>query len=335
MTHALVCHRIKAVTPIHKKITSVLKSFSKSIAGYRLVIPNDTIPFFHYYRQIMKAIFLLPVFLFLSSFLFAQDMVFQTFKDRRVINVHSVDMLPAQKLDFRVSHRFGDMGDGWESFYGLETASDVLIGFEYGLTDDLNIGAYRTKGAGPLTQLLNGSLKYRLLSQKTDNSMPLSLTALAVASASTMSKSDDEQALNRFDKTAHRLSYTWQIILARKFSDYFSLQLAPGYTHRNLVAANDENGIFSLSGAFRLQLTKVFGLIADVNLPFSSLRTSENNYYPALGLGLEVETGGHVFQINFTNARAIIANDYIPKTRSDWTEGEFRLGFTISRMFNL
>lgn len=283
----------------------------------------------------MKKIYLFLALSFLASSLTAQEWVSQTFKDRRVINAHSVEMLPGRKLDFRVSHRFGDVGDGWETFYGLETAADVLIGFEYGLSDKLNIGAYRTKGAGPLTQLLSGSLKYSLLRQKEDDSMPLTLTALAVASASTMSQSEDEQALSSFPEAAHRFSYTWQLILARKFSDYFSLQLAPGYTHRNLVGAEDENGLLSLSGAFRLQLTKVFGIIADVNLPFSDLRTTDNGYYPALGVGLEIETGGHVFQLNLTNARGLIENDYIPYTQSNWTDGAFRLGFTISRMFNL
>ncbi len=263
------------------------------------------------------------------------DFTYNTFKDTRVINVHSVETLAKRKLDVRISHRFGNVKDGWESLYGLENAVDVMIGAEYGVTDDFNIGIYRTKGAGPLRQLLNGFAKYRVLKQAKDKGMPFSLTALAVGTYSTMESSELENVLNNFQEDAHRLSYTYQLMIARKFSDFFSLQLAPGLTHRNLVDFNDENNLFSLGVASRIQISKVFGLILDGNFTFSDLRTNDNNYYPALGVGLEIDTGGHVFQINLTNATGISENDYIPYTQSNWADGEFRLGFTISRLFNL
>ena len=113
------------------------------------------------------------------------------------------------------------------------------------------------------------------------------------------------------------------------------MQISPGYIHRNFVPQNDENGLFSLGLAARLQLTKVFGLIADTTIPFSSLRTTDQGFYLPLGFGLEVDTGGHVFQINLTNTTGLAATDYIPNTRSNWADGQFRLGFTISRLFNL
>ena len=146
---------------------------------------------------------------------------------------------------------------------------------------------------------------------------------------------DDPEVLNSFPKTAHRFANHISLLIGRKFSDRFSLQVIPAYTHRNLVATQDENGLFSLGFATRLQLSKVFGVIVDGTFPFSDIRNSENGYYPALGIGLEVETGGHVFQINLTNATGIMETDYIPNTRSNWGDGEFRLGFTISRLFNL
>jgi hypothetical protein len=92
---------------------------------------------------------------------------------------------------------------------------------------------------------------------------------------------------------------------------------------------------FSLGVGTRIQLSKVFGIIADATFPFSDLRTSDNGFYPAVGVGLEIETGGHVFQVNFTNATGIMETDYIPYTTSNWADGEFRLGFTVSRVFNL
>ncbi len=276
-----------------------------------------------------------------ASSLLAQDYVYRTFKDTRVINTHSVETLQKRKLDIRIMHRFGDLfGDsgGWETFYGLENATDVAIGAEYGVTDDFTVGLLRAKGAGPLRQLVNGLAKYRILRQAESEGSPITLTAVGVLSVSTMQKSENPEAINFFQTFEHRMAYTVQALIARQFSERFSLQIAPGYTHRNLVQFGDQNGIVSLGLASRIQLTKVVGLILDANLPLSGAQSvfEENETYaPALGIGLEFDTGGHVFQINLTNATGIMENDYIPYTTSRWSEGEFRLGFTISRLFNL
>lgn len=268
----------------------------------------------------------------------AQDFVYRTFKDRRVINSQSVETLPKRKLDVRITHRFGDLaGDagGWPTFYGLENAADVLIGAEYGVTDNLNVGLFRTKGAGPRTQLLNGILKYRVLRQKTEGGSPVTVTAIGMATGTTVEESSDEESINFFDKTAHRFQYFGQILIARKFSDGFALQVGPSWVHRNLVAFGEDSDIISIAVAARIQLTKVFGLIADASFPISDQLTTDNGFYFPIGVGLEIETGGHVFQINLTNARGIVEPDFIANTQTDWLEGQFRLGFTISRIFNL
>ncbi len=286
----------------------------------------------------MKRFLLLPILLFTTCFLFAQETentnVQGTFKDTRVINSHTVETVQARKLDFRIGHRFGDLNGGWNTFYGLENATDVLFSFEYGVKDNLTIGLSRTKGAGPLKALLNGSAKYKVISQKTQNGSPVSITLMALATASTANKSAVPDLINSFEKSSHRFAYHFQGIIARKFSDGFSFQIMPGYTHRNIVTNEDENGLLSLGFATRIQLTKVIGFIADFTYPFSSFR-NDNDYYPPFGVGIEIETGGHVFQVNFTNASGIMETDYIPNTQSNWGDGEFRLGFTISRMFNL
>ncbi|MCB0630777.1 MAG: DUF5777 family beta-barrel protein [Saprospiraceae bacterium] len=274
------------------------------------------------------------------------EMVSQTFKDRRVINTHSVETLPARKLDVRIAHRFGDLlgeNGGFQTFFGLENAADVMIGAEYGLTNRFTVGLYRTKGAGitpegnsGLNQLTNGIFKYRVLHQTVDQIVPFSMTLVGVVSVSTAKQIDDNPDLIRsFPKFAHRMATNWQIILARKFSDGFSLQILPSYTHRNLVTFEDENGIFAFGAATRIQLNKVVGIIADITVPFNERRTSEAGYYYPFGIGLEFDTGGHIFQVNFTNATGIMETDYIPYTTSNWGDGEFRLGFTISRLFNL
>ena len=286
-------------------------------------------------------LFFTLLFCLIFSYAYSQEkseIEYRTFKDSRVINSHSAETLPARKMDFRVSHRFGDLAGsngGWETFYGLENATDISIGIDYGVTDRLTLGLNRSKGAGPLTRLVNGTVKYKLIGQGIKEGAPVTLTLLGGASISTAKKIDDPELLSSFPKTAHRMVYNFQAIFARKFSERFALQVSPGYVYRNYVPQNDENGLFHLGLALRLQLTKVFGLIADTTVPFSDLRTADQGYYLPLGFGLEVDTGGHVFQINLTNTTGLAPTDYIPNTRSNWADGQFRLGFTISRLFNL
>lgn len=267
------------------------------------------------------------------------EKVVKTFKDTRIINSHSVETLKAHKLDFRIAHRFGDLaGDagGWPTFYGLENAADVSIGLEYGVTDNITIGLSRTKGSGPLKQNVLGMLKIAVMKQEINGNLPFSLTVLGRSSYSTMQKSQTEGVLHFFENSAHRLSYHLGIYAARKFGDRFSLQANVAWTYRNIVPDNDLNDLVSAGAAMRIQITKAFGLILDGTVPFSTLRTAENGFYPAFGVGFEFDThGGHVFQINLTNATGIEETDYIPYTRSNWGEGEFRLGFTISRLFSL
>lgn len=268
-----------------------------------------------------------------------QETVFQTFKDTRVINSHSVETLKAGRMDIRISHRFGDIAGtagGWQTFYGLENASDIMIGAEFGLSDNIMMGINRTKGAGPLKQNVHSFLKFRMITQEYEGHQPFSLAFLALATGSTMPKSEIEGVLNFFEKPAHRFSYHLQVIMARQFSERFSFQISGGWTYRNIVPSNDQNDLVSIGAASRLQLTKSIGIIVDANFPLSGLRTTENGYYPAVGVGFEWETGGgHVFQLNLTNSTGIAETDYIPYTQSNWSDGQYRLGFTISRLFTL
>lgn len=269
----------------------------------------------------------------------------RTFKDTRIIHAHSVEMLPKRKLDVRIGHRFGDMfgpAGGWESFYGLENAADVLIGADYGLSDRINIGAYRSKGTGDLRALVSGLAKVRFVEQS-DLGSPLSIAMLGVFSTSTMARNPNPGFVSSFPNFTDRMAFALQVLLAHKFSDRFSLQLLPSYVHRNRVRGDDVNGMLSVGLAGRIQITKVFGLIIDTAVPlngpqypFASLvPASVGDYQPILGFGLEIDTGGHVFQANFTNAMGLIETDYLVNTRSNWLEGGFRFGFTISRRFNL
>ncbi len=286
------------------------------------------------FRSFFSIIYTL-VFLQLS---FAQDEVFQTFNDTRVINSHSVEVLPHKKFDLRISHRFGDMfGDngGWSTLYGIENASDILFGLDYGVSDYITIGIARTKGSGPLQKLINGSLKVNLQKQSSDGSRPFTVTGIGQMAVSTMGKSTNPEDLNNFDNFFERTAFNAQLMIARKFSPIFSLQLNAGYTYRNVVSSDDVNGLVNLGANARIRFSRVIGMLLDFNYPISEFRKSDLGYYLPLGVGFEFYTGGHVFQVNFTNATGILESDFIPYTRTQWSEGEFRLGFTISRTFNL
>ncbi len=267
--------------------------------------------------------------------------MFRTFRDRWVINSPSVETLPTRKLDARIVHRFGDIaGDagGWPTLYGLENASDVAFGFEYGFTDQLTFGVARSKGAGPLRQLVSTSLKWRCLSQG-HRGAPLTVALFGLSTASTAGSSADPSSINYFEVFPHRLVHHVSLMAARRFTERFSLQLAGGVTHRNVVPSGDVNDLFHAGLSWRWQLSRVLGLIGEAAVPLNGAqapfdRPTGDNYRLPLGLGFEFDTGGHVFQLNFTNATGIMPTDYLPYTRSDWSDGQFRIGFTISRLFN-
>lgn len=288
----------------------------------------------------MKQIYLVGLLYFFLADISAQTSpVYETFGDRKIINTHSVEMLPVRKLDFRIAHRFGDLaGDagGWSTFYGLENAADVMIGFDYGIRDNLMVGINRTKGAGPLRQLINMFVKSRLMTQGANERQPISLAVLGMATVSTMPKSETEGVLHFFESGAHRWSYHIGVLAARKINDRFSAQISGSWTYRNIVSADDKNDLPTLGFAGRAQISKKLGVIVDTVFPISTFRTADNDFYPAIGLGLEFNTtGGHVFQMNFTNVRGLSETDFIPYSQSNIGDGEFRLGFTISRLFSL
>lgn len=257
--------------------------------------------------------------------------VFATFKTTRIVNSHSIETVKKKSLDFRVTHHFGDMfgdGGGVHTLYGLDQAADIRIAFEYGINDRLTLGFGRSK----IAELLDGYVKYRLSGQTQDNKMPVS-TTIFVNTGFTPQKNVNKE----YDNIAHRLSYTYQILIARKFNQNFSLQLMPSFLHRNYIFdPADKNDIFSLGVGGRLKMTKRVAILADYFYSFSELRQKNDDlYFAPLGIGVEIETGGHVFHMFFTNNAGIVENIFIPNTTSSWAKGEFKFGFNISRTFGL
>jgi len=280
----------------------------------------------------------------ISGSMFGQNDDPRVFKDTRIINSVSIETLAKRKLDFRVGHKFGDLsGDagGWPTFYGLENASDVMIGFDYGLSDKLMIGISRTKGSGELKQNVNFSTKFKLADDRSGSSFPFTLTVYGLASLSTMPKStSSEPSLSSFELQAHRLVYHMQIMAGKKIANRLSIQTNVGFTYRNVVREGDKNDLVSIGAALKYQINKSFAVIGEGIFPFNGARDlqveSDPLYFPSTGMAFEWETGGgHTFQLNLTNARGLMATDYIPNNTANWSDGEFRMGFVISRLFSL
>jgi len=258
-----------------------------------------------------------------------------TFKGTRLINANTIETTKKKTLEFRITHRFGDMkvGEsvGNHTLWGLDNASNIRFSFDYGLTDKISIGVGRSK----ILENIDANFKYRFLEQKTKG-QPLSIAYFSNIVITPI-------AIIPQDKFVNRLSYTHQLIIASKINNAISLEILPTYVHRNFVdktvkhhenGSTDENDIFALGFGGRFKISKRTAFVVDYFLPFSKFRDSHNNFYDALGVGFEFETGGHVFHVNITNSSGIVENDFIPYTNSSWGKGEYKLGFNISRVFS-
>jgi len=264
---------------------------------------------------------------------------FSTFSSSRIVNGHSFETHPARTMDIRIMHRFGDIdGDngGIHTLYGLDNSSDIRIGMDYAFTDDLMMGAGRSKGGGPLREVYDGFAKYVLLRQTKDGSMPLSITVLGSAAFTGMVSSTDSSDVTFFSEGLHRLSYTAQAMIARKFGERLSLQLTPSFSHRNYVASDDVNQMFSLGGSMRYKISKVIAINIEYFYNFEQDRTINGvMVYDPFGFSLEFDIGGHIFMLDVVNSTGIGVNQFIPYTTSNWADGQYRIGFTISRPFKM
>jgi hypothetical protein len=217
--------------------------------------------------------------------------------------------------------------------FGFDNLSDMRIALEYGITKDLMVGFGRCKGTGmPYRSLLDGFVKYRYFRQ--NKKMPISLAFIGGSTFTYMKSSSDESQISYFPKASHRLAYFAQTNIAHRFGDRLAVALMPTFVHRNYVAADDMNSIFSLGAAFRLKLNHVFAIIGEYYHVFNSENQRPAEIYkPSMALALEWQTFGHNFTINFTNSGGLGETQYIPYTFEDITKGQFRFGFCVGRKF--
>ncbi len=295
------------------------------------------------YAQIMNTlrILLLGLLLLASFSLRAQDDLLSlleeeeepvttfaraSFKTTRVINAHSLENVAGGVLDMKISHRFGFINGGAYQLFGLDQAT-IRIGFDYGISDRLMVGI----GRSSFEKTYDAFAKYKLLRQSSGKRvMPITLAWMSGMAVNTLEWQDPARE-NYFSS---RLYYTHQLIMGRKFSESFSLQLMPTFVHRNLVKFEQEkNDVYAMGIAGRQKLTKRVAI--NVEYFYLLPEQVDENYRNSLSIGFDIETGGHVFQLHFTNSTSMIERGFVTETVGNWLDGDIHFGFNVSRVFTL
>jgi hypothetical protein len=245
-----------------------------------------------------------------------------TFKSTRIVNGHAVETMKKNHMDFRISHRFGRLNSGAYQFFGLDQAT-MRMGFEYGITDRFMIGAGRSTSQKAYDFLA----KYKLLQQSSGpRSMPVSVTLFGSMVIATVNKELEFQ---------DKLTYSAQALIARKFGERLSLQLSPTWLYRNLPEVlGDEKLLLAVGIGGRFKLSKRVSLNGEYFYTARDKNTPRAPYYDSVSFGVDIETGGHVFQLHFTNSLGMIEKQFIGETTGAWGSGDIHYGFNLSRTFS-
>lgn len=279
--------------------------------------------------------FLLILFLFIACNLFAQDnleslldpisksdAVINTFKSTRIVNGHSIEIFEKNQLDLRISHRFGLLNSGVYDLFGLDQAK-IRIGLEYGLINNLMLGL----GRSTFNKTYDGYLKYVLLKQtRGQRKLPFSVVCFSNIAINSLKKYQTDYPF------LGRLSYANQLMIASKINSQLSLQLMPTFVHWNMVETDEQsNNTFVVGAGFRYLISKS----VSINSEYFYRLQDVDQYHNSFSFGLDIETGGHVFQLHITNSLGMDESSFLTRTSSSWSDGGIHFGFNISREFNL
>ncbi len=254
------------------------------------------------------------------------DYAYGTFKGITIINGQSVEIAGHNDLNFLVSHRFGAVNTGIYNFFGLDQGT-TRLGFEYGLSDILALSL----GRSSYEKTYDLGMKLKVLrQQKGLRNIPVTLTVYTAGFMKTL-KWEDPDRDNLFSS---RMAYSTQLLIARKFSSNLSIQLSPSFIHFNLVEADaDQNNVFSAGIGGRYKLARKFSVNGEYYFLFPG--KTADDYSDSFSLGFDIETGGHVFQIHFTNSQLMYTPGFIARTDGSWMDGDIFIGFNIYRIFPL
>lgn len=255
------------------------------------------------------------------------------FKSLKIVNLESTKLAGKGDFYFVVAHRFGFVENGFDDFFGLDNANTQLK-FVYGLKEWLTIHVARSG----FQETYDAAIKYRLFAQG-DNDFPVTIVGFNSIAINSEMKEEDYPEM----EFKNRLSFVTQLLVSRKFSDKLSLELAPTIFHENTLRdILDENNMvispnpqdntqFAIGMGGRYKLAKRWSFNIDYAAHLN--RASESIYKNPLSIGFDLETGGHVFQMHFTNATAMHEAGYLGQTVGDWSKGEFGFGFNLVRVF--
>ena len=248
-----------------------------------------------------------------------------TFKATHLINTQTIESPAQNNLNFIIQHRFGQLNSGSYNFFGLDNAT-LRLGLDYGITDRLSVGV----GRSSYLKTFDGYLKYKLLRQAESGGMPVSVSLLGSITDYTQDM-PEETYLN----TKYRTAYATEVLIARKFSSRLSLQVTPTWLHYNLVpTVNDKNDVFAVGLGGRVKITNRMSVDAEYDVVPSNQVVS-TQVHNSFSLGWDIETGGHVFQLVFSNSQSMLETQYLTQTTGTWGKGDIYFGFNISRNFNL
>jgi hypothetical protein len=247
--------------------------------------------------------------------------VTSAFKGLKIVNLESTKMVAQGDFYFVISHRFGSVKGGFKELFGLDE-SNIRFSFLYGFTDWLTVGLSRSS----FEKTYDFTTKLKLKTQH-KNGFPLNIVAFGAIAY----KTDDPDISYVAYEDIHRLNYVAELLISRKFSDAFSLEVAPIFLHENFVVVDtQENNQYAAAAGGRFKLTKRLSLNADYVYHLN--RASGSIYKNPLSIGFDIETGGHVFQIHFSNSQQMNDSGFI-NANGDWSEGKFFFGFNLSRVF--
>ena len=255
-----------------------------------------------------------------------KEKIYNAFKSSRVIMSHSMEMLRPGVLDFRILHRFGNVNQGLSQFFGLDEAT-IRLGLDYGINSNLTVGI----GRSSYKKEVDAFVKYRVIQQTTGpGEMPFSVVVIGGATTVGAPWSDP----SRKNYFSSRLGYYGQLIVGRKLNDNLTLQAAPTVLHRNLVETDaDKNDVYAMGFGGRLRLTKRISLNVDYYYVVNGDKS--RGLHNPLSIGFDIETGGHVFQLHFTNAVGMNERVFLTETTNSWGRGDIQFGFNISRAFQI
>ena len=292
-------------------------------------------------KKIMYYFLLFPLFVFsqddllgeLNEGIVEDSKVISVFKSLKVVNFESTKLANKEDFYLVISHRFGTVKNGIDDLFGLDQAV-TQFKFIYGVNEWLNIGVARSSNQ----KKYGVHAKYRLKHQE-KNGFPVSIVGYNLITANTALKDNVYPNINFED----RLSFTSQLLISRKINNNLSLLLAPSYLHENLATRSfgeengftefydEENNQFALGFGGRYKVSKRISINVDYGL---HLNRNENSVYNnPLSIGADIETGGHVFQVHFTNAQAMFEEGFITQAQGDWLDGDFFFGFNLVRVF--